>query len=180
MRHVLPWRDEPEMMRTGHWAYVVIPALSAIFVANDIRQGRASGPLGFIAYLGGLATFFCLWALWCEVRVHGRRLCEKCAESVPAAPQLAVARWRPALWLVHSRLPYTLLAAQVLIWLPATILRMDLLAWDLQAALAVIVAAFFVAARKHSILQPWCPWCDWGHGGDEEISPGVPSPEMSK
>lgn len=141
---------EPEMMRTGHRAYITVPLLAVILVTNDFRHGSHGGPLGFVGYLAGVATAIWLWTVWCEIRVHGRKLCERCAQDTPAAPQL------PFIW------------------------HMSWLSYDLQGALMVPVAAFFVAARKHSVLQPWCPWCDWGHGGDEEVSPEVPDPEMSK
>ena len=173
----LPW-SEPEMMRAGHWAYITVPVLAVILVTNDFRHGSYGGLLGFVGHLAAVATAAWLWTMWCEIRVHGRKLCEQCAQDAPAAPQLTVARWKPALRLVHSPLPGMLLAALLLIQLPF-IWHMTWLVYDLQGALMVPVVAFFVATRKHSVLQPWCPWCDWGHGGDEEVSPEVPDPEMS-
>ena len=43
-----------------------------------------------------------------------------------------------------------------------------------------IALGFIISVWQHRKLQPWCPYCRWDEGGDEEVSPDVPDPAMSK
>lgn len=50
----------------------------------------------------------------------------------------------------------------------------------LYIAFTVFIGALWIIVWRHSRLRPWCPWCNWGKGGDEEVSPEVPDPALSK
>jgi len=83
-----------------------------------------------------------------------------------------------ALLAAHRMTPYVLLGAVLSLGLSA----FGEALWVRWANVAIVVAFILVwlSLHVHDRLRPWCPWCDWGKGGDEEVSPEVPDPALSK
>jgi hypothetical protein len=170
-------RDARVMMWLGHYRFAILVAYAAYDIWDDLAGQPPGWPDDILRVL--VLVFIAAW--YSEMRWHGRRLCERCARLSPIDPQKAVRRWRPALRWVHmNRARNTALAVYAAVLLTEAAWNMD--GYRPYADIAVIsfITVTWAVAGVHSILQPWCPWCNWGRGGDEEVSPEVPDPALSK
>lgn len=176
-RDQMPWAEKP-MMRTGHYAFrIVLPVCVAAFIARD-ALGNPQGSVSFL--FDSISACWC-WAVWCEIRVHSRHLCERCAAKTPLDPQRAITRWRLALLGYHRGVLQAAFIA-VLSWIALTAILFRGPQWPYWADLAdigiqVFIATVILFSWKHSRLQPWCPYCRWGDGGEPETVPG-PDPDL--
>jgi hypothetical protein len=165
------------MMTAGH--YMLIPtAMWAAYSIGEALAGSPGGPVGW-----GQQVLFAVSAtcFYCDLRWHGTRLCEKCARATPLDPQRAVRRWKPALRFVHEmRDRKSVLAVILIVALAPVFMPSGGVSTGIYVGVTVVVMAMWVSMWRHSCLQPWCPWCNWGKGGDEEVSPEVPDPALSK
>jgi hypothetical protein len=169
------YRDQ---MFLGH--YVLVFTLA--YCADVIFQDIANWPSFWLAHAVDDAAFILfLVAFWSEVRTHSRRLCERCARSTPLDPQADVARWRPVLRLLHRDRAQKAFFAVLLAYLVRGALWGGGGYWNYADMTVIsVLVAYLAAQHKHKRLRPWCPWCNWGKGGDEEVSPEVPDPALSK
>lgn len=170
------WRREGSRaaLLAGHFAYYLLAAALAAGVLYNI--------LGRPGWLDWPAT--ALWFAWyaalaAQMLYHDSHLCERCIAAAPLNPQAAVDRWKPALGQWHRVLANLVFsaAALALIWVhwhPAW------LWYALNSAGLVLLAVFWLAEYQHRRLYPWCPWCHWGGGGDEELVPDAPVPDIEK
>jgi len=170
-------RGDRAMMFLGHYSVVVIAAYAVCDIWDDLAGQPGGWPN---ALLSALVVIF-IGAWYSEIRWHGRRLCERCAKLSPADPQRAVERWRPALRWTHMERAR---GAALGLYLVVIVLEA---AWDMDGyrryadiAVVLFIVLTWTVQCAHSLLQPWCPWCNWGHGGEEEVSPEVPDPALSK
>lgn len=169
-------------MWLGHYADFIAGAFLAVCLANDV-----TGWAGWMQTPSTVASSGMLLSLIAESRVHGRRLCERCIAAAPLAPQRAVDRWRRALWSYHQGWATVTMVA-VFCSAASIALFYGLAAhphppaWALayHGCAMVAAAVFLVVLHLHSRLHPWCPFCRWDDGGDEEVSPDVPDPAVSR
>lgn len=170
--------DSRVMMWLGHYSdYLFLPVVVVSIATSPLPAGPwtwASLPL-WIAWIFSLVV---------GGSYHSVRLCERCIASSPLDPQAAVERWRPALHWEHDRQLKIAMMLTVLAWIIGSNL-----AWKypqpwwvyvLSALAMLALAGGYVATYQHRRLYPWCPWCHWDGGGEEEISPDVPAPAMSR
>jgi hypothetical protein len=162
------------MMWLGHNLLPLMTVWAAFAVPDDLL----GNPGGWVQWLGGAVTALYLAVFWSEIRWHRKRLCEKCASKTPLDPQAQAARWRQGLRAVHLLERY--IAVWLLAWLALSFIGSSIWADIVSALFALVVLLLWVCLHMHDRLQPWCPWCDWGKGGDEEASPEVPDPALSK
>ena len=165
------------MMLAGHYTLIPVTAWSAWSTGAAIA-GITGGLVG-----GGQQALFAVAVVcfYCDLRWHGMRLCERCAAQTPLDPQRSVRRWKPALRSVHEiRDRKIIIAALLAIALAPVFMPPGAGTTALYVVVNVIILAMWVAMWRHNRLQPWCPWCNWGRGGDEEVSPEVPDPALSK
>lgn len=178
-REMLPWREGP-MMRLGHCAMAVLPFIIASFIIRDLL----GWPGGGVSFVFDVLTSAWAWTIWCEITVHSRHLCERCAAETPLDPQRSIDRWRPALFGFHRGVLQGALVA-VLAWAAVTTVVFHGPHWPYWACVAdaclqAAIAVTLFGSYKHSRLQPWCPYCHWDDGGDAEVSPDVPAPAVSR
>lgn len=173
--------SEREQMRIGHNSWLIIVGISAVFITDNLLGDPQHGSWLFLHWLSNLALILFFWTLWCDFRVHSRQLCEKCVAASPLDPQRSVQRWRPFLKLQHGPVMKRFIIAMVA-WFAISLFITGNPRWTYYVAVAVqlSVVFFVVIGHWHSKLQPWCPWCHWDDGGDEEISPEVPDPAISR
>ena len=133
--------------------------------------------LGFRPHAVGLPTLFATVLLlvfvlvtWLRMRDHDRRLCERCASSMPLNAAEHAARYQRRFWLTHTGsnprwlVPYlaVLIGSNFLTSTPGRIV------WALvQSSMIYLI----MAHASHRKLQPWCPWCSGGGGGSEQFDP---------
>lgn len=162
------------MMWLGHNLMPIMFAWAAFVVPDDLL----GNPGGWMHWAGAAVSVMYLAVFWSEIRWHRKRLCEKCAGKTPLDPEASVRRWKPALRAVHRSTPIVM--SGIILSLALSFVGHEFWA-DLTAALlAVGVLGLWLSMHVHDRLQPWCPWCNWGKGGDEEVSPEVPDPALSK
>jgi ribosomal protein S27AE len=104
---------------------------------------------------------------WLFMRQHDRRLCERCAASMPLNAAEHAARFNRRFWLAHAggnpkvMIPYLI----VLVgsnFLTGTVGRIG---WALvQSSMIYLI----MAHSSHRKLQPWCPQCSGGGGGTQD------------
>lgn len=170
-------RGDRAMMLLGHYSTIAVVVFGAFSVADDIA-GRPGGWAQDV-YNVLVLSFLAFW--WSEIRWHAHRLCARCARQAPLDPQERVRRWRPALrWMHMERARNLSLAVMFAVITAESAWGMDGYRNYVDIGVIVFIAAMWVVGKQHSVLQPWCPWCNWGKGGDEEVSPEVPDPALSK
>jgi hypothetical protein len=173
------------LMWTGHYAlWMTIPYI-VLTVISDV-----TGQPGWLTWVLAPAIVLFYGSVIIDSQYHHARLCGRCFAAAPLDPQAAVDKWRPVLRADHkNRMILAILGANFL-WsvligsllvdgvrwagLPAHHAAWAYLLHDLPVI--VIVISYWVMARKHRDLYPWCPWCHWRDGGDEEEIPD-PDPE---
>ena len=164
------------MMAAGH--YLIVPTTAwAVYSIGYGFEGIPPGPADWAQEALFTAFMACFY---CDLRWHSMRLCERCAALTPIDPQTSVRRWRQALRSVHLvKDRKAALLAFVAITVAPALTHGAVSRW-LYVVAAAVVGSFWVATWRHGRLRPWCPWCNWGKGGDEEVSPEVPDPALSK
>jgi hypothetical protein len=168
--------DNRALMWLGHYSiYLMVAALAAQVGAI------ASGGLILPGVISALLWLTWLASIAADGGYHQSRLCERCIAATPLDPQVAVNRWRPALrWAHRPGRKFLVLLGAVIAMNWIVYLHLAWWVWILIALAVAGYASFFVSEYQHRKLYPWCPYCRWDDGGDEEVSPDVPAPTVSK
>lgn len=170
--------DRPAIMRLGHYSTHLLAGVIAVTIADD-ALGRPAGVMS-----GLIGAAWCVWAvsMAADAGYHVHRLCERCIAASPLDPQAAVARWKAALRVHHSKPLMIGALLAVLGWflLDGRIRHWSWWALGADAVAVTLIGLVNVADYKHRRLYPWCPWCHWGDGGSEEVSPDVPVVPVSR
>jgi hypothetical protein len=169
--------DARFMTWLGHYMPEALLALIAMQFAWDVTGGRYGTSAANTA-----VTVLFVAVFYSDIRYHACRLCEKCAGKTPLDPAAAVRRWRRGLWLTHQAKIILGCVAGVFVTIQAEqMIRHPLwVTLSSDAFWMMITAGIFISQWKHRLLQPWCPWCNWGDGGNEEVSPEIPDPAISR
>lgn len=136
---------------------------------------------GLASYALSVPMVLWMGALGAEVLYHRENLCPWCARETPLDPQGAVDRWRPALRFSHG--PGRLIAGITVLGVFLGLARIWPPPWwvILAEVLSYIVLGLtYASIYQHRRLYPWCPWCHWDDGGEEEVSPDIPAPAVSR
>lgn len=169
--------DSRVLMWLGHYSvYLMLVALAAALFAEATGTRILPDLVSDLAWIAWMVSVFADWYY------HESRLCERCIAATPLDTQAAVDRWRPVLWWNHQPgWRFTTLGASVAVslWIAGQA-HLAWWAWVLVVAGLSSYGFFFLSSLLHRRLYPWCPYCRWDDGGDEEVPPDVPAPEMSK
>lgn len=163
---------------TGHYALPIFTACTAVYIADNCLGNPQSGVMPRLQIVTALASTAVVVGVF---RYHS--LCVRCMAKTPLDPEASVKRWKRALRVVHWRYLLHFVVAGVLLLFAGSVIKPG--PWPTWANAVSSVIDFitllaFAAVTVHQRLQPWCPWCRWGRGGDEEISPEVPDPSVSR
>lgn len=177
MNGKLPSRDmEDTAMWLGHNTYLLYLGAASVFVTDDL-MGQPQYSL--MSWVTSVTAFVIIAAVFAQVAVHDRRLCERCAASTPLDPQRSVTRWKLLLRLSHvKRLTFALMAVLTVKLILEQAFRPAGWLFAFDEATTAVLGVFVLSWWAHSRLQPWCPWCHWGGGGDHEEAP-EPDPAVS-
>lgn len=150
----------------GHYAPQLLSGSILLVIAIGFRPHA----VGLVALVASTLLLLFVLVTWLQMRDHDRRLCERCASSMPLNAAEHAARYQRRFWLVHTGsnprwlVPYlvVLLGSNFLTSTPGRMF------WALvQASMIYLI----MAHASHRKLQPWCPWCSGGGGGTERFDP---------
>lgn len=174
-----PRRDSRLLIWTGHravffaWAGIVLYAAGALSWKTP-----AEGPAVTVSVFVIIAAAATSW-------YHGRRLCERCIAETPLDPQAEVEKRMRVLRAHHSRRMRVIENTGFGIVFLCQFISYFSRGWALWALILISAVLFSQGITlyiwdRHGRLRPWCPWCHWGDGGNEEVSPDVPDPAVSR
>ena len=170
--------DNRALMWLGHHSvHLMVVAIGSSIA--EVATGNTQNVVGVINDLAWIVWTVSLFAGW---NYHDSRLCERCVAATPLDTQAAVDRWRPALRWEHRlrwRLAVLIVSTALLVWTGSFHPEPW---WGWLAVIPAILgySSIFISAWQHRRLYPWCPFCRWDDGGDEEVSPDVPAPTVSR
>ena len=157
--------------RWGHYAPQLLSGAILVAIALGIRPMDPSP----VYTLGTVGVLVFVLVTWLFMRQHDRRLCEKCAASMPLNAAESAARHQRRFWVAHAGnrpmivIPYlvVLIGSNFLLSAPGRIV------W---AVVQLSMIYLILSYTSHRKLQPWCPWCSSGGGGaDDDVDvPDLP------
>jgi hypothetical protein len=155
----------------GHYAPQLLSGSILLVIAIGFRPYA----LGLPALVASTLLLLFVLVTWLQMRDHDRRLCERCARSMPLNAAEHAARYQRRFWLTHAGsnprllVPYlaVLIGSNFLTSTPGRIL------WAVVQASMIYLILSHASHRK---LQPWCPWCSGGGGGTERFDPDPDAP----
>jgi hypothetical protein len=155
----------------GHYAPQLLSGSILLIIALGFRPHG----VGLPTLLASLLLLVFVLLTWLQMRDHDRRLCERCASSMPLNAAAHAARYQRRFWLVHTGSNPRLLVPYLLVLLGSNFLTSTpgRAVWALaQASMIYLI----LAHASHRKLQPWCPWCSGGGGGSErfDADPDLP------
>lgn len=150
----------------GHYA----PALLSGSILLVIVLGFQPHAIGLPTLLATILLLLFVLMTWLQMRDHDRRLCERCAGSMPLNAAEHAARYQRRFWLVHTGsnprwlVPYlvVLIGTNFLTSTPGRVV------WAVaQSSMIYLI----ISHASHRKLQPWCSWCAGGGGGSDQLDP---------
>lgn len=113
---------------------------------------------------------------WLFMRQHDRRLCERCAASMPLNAAEHAARFNRRFWLAHAGSNPRVMVPYLVVLVGSNFLTgtVGRLGWALvQSSMIYLI----MAHSSHRKLQPWCPQCSGGGGGNRD---NVDEPDLPR
>lgn len=112
---------------------------------------------------------------WLFMRQHDRRLCERCAASMPLNAAEHAARYGRRFRLAHAGGNPWVMVPYLIVLVGSNFLTSPAgrIGWALVQSTMIYL---IMAHCSHRRLQPWCPQCSGGGGGEREdvVEPDLP------
>jgi hypothetical protein len=150
----------------GHYA----PQLLSVAILLVIALGFRPYAVGLTTLLASVGLLLFVLLTWLHMRDHDRRLCERCASSMPLNAAEHAARYQRRFWLVHSGSNPRLLVPYLLVLVGSNFLT-SMPGRTVWALVQLSMVYLILAHASHRKLQPWCSWCSGGGGGTEQLDP---------
>jgi hypothetical protein len=104
---------------------------------------------------------------WLFMRQHDRRLCERCAASMPLNAAEHAARFNRRFWLAHAGGNPKVMIPYLVVLVGSNFLTGSVgrIGWALVQSTMIYL---IMAHTTHRKLQPWCPQCSGGGNGNRD------------
>jgi hypothetical protein len=158
--------------RWGHFAPQLLNASILGAIALGIRPLTPT-PLTLLTAVV-LLTFVVV--TWLFMRQHDRRLCERCAASMPLNAAEYAARYDRRFRLAHAGGNPRVMIPYLVVLVGSNFLTGTLgrIGWALvQSSMIYLI----MAHSSHRKLQPWCPQCSGGGSGNRD---NVDEPDLPR
>jgi len=156
----------------GHHA----PRLLCVAILAAIALGIRPMTPTPLTMLSSLALLTFVVVTWLFMRQHDRRLCERCAASMPLNAAEHAARFGRRFRLAHAGSNPWLIVPYLLVLIGSNFLTSPAgrIAWALVQSTMIYL---IMAHSSHRRLQPWCPWCS---GGGSKNPDNVGEPDLPR
>ncbi len=148
------------------WGHLAPQLLSGAIVGAIALGVRPVAPT-LLTLLSSLTLLVFVVVTWLFMRQHDRRLCERCAASMPLNAAEHAARFGRRFRLAHAgsnpwvMIPYlVVLVGSNFLTSPA-----GRIGWALVQSTMIYL---IMAHCTHRRLQPWCPQCSGGGDGEQD------------
>lgn len=158
--------------RWGHFAPHLLNASILGAIALGIRPLTPT-PLTLLTAVVLLAFVVVTWLF---MRQHDRRLCERCAASMPLNAAEHAARYNRRFRLAHAGGNPRVMIPYLLVLVGSNFLTGTLgrIGWALVQSTMIYL---IMAHSTHRNLQPWCPECSGGGSGNRD---SVDEPDLPR
>lgn len=147
----------------GHRA----PLLLSVAIVGAIALGVRPMTPTLLTMLTSLVLLAFVVVTWLFMRQHDRRLCERCAASMPLNAAETAARFGRRFRLAHAGGNPWVMVPYLIVLVGSNFLTgpAGRIGWALVQATMIYL---IMAHSSHRRLQPWCPQCSGGGGGERD------------
>ena len=156
----------------GHWA----PQLLSVAILGAIALGVRPVAPTLLTLLTSLTLLVFVVITWLFMRQHDRRLCERCAASMPLNAAEHAARYSRRFRLAHAGSNPWVMVPYLIVLVGSNFLTSPTgrVGWALVQSTMIYL---IMAHCSHRRLQPWCPQCSGGGGGERN---NVDEPDLPR
>lgn len=158
--------------RWGHRA----PQLLSVAILGAIALGVRPLTPTPLTMLTAVVLLVFVVVTWLFMRQHDRRLCERCAASMPLNAAEHAARFNRRFWLAHAGGNPRVMIPYLVVLVGSNFLTGTLgrIGWALVQSTMIYL---IMAHTTHRRLQPWCPQCAGGGNGNRD---NVDEPDLPR